>query len=421
MIINTAFSDEYIIEVSKLIFEPLRRGESVFCRFFPGHGRSVRLQQIFLEERYLESGFGEDFKKFIIVRIDASDFAIQQLDHFFLYVKARLMKIISKSKLDLKPEKSDFNKSRPLVFTIGDIINICKRTNEKGLQVLFVIEVGNKPLANEREFYSAWAKIVEANLDKIHTHVNTEIRTPLDGGVLPAVLMQSIVNVPLPIKKECDHFINYYLKLWKMNLTKNDRKRIYEICGYDTWLIKEALRTLRQGKPVNQVLYDPNLLLKARIEWELFSKDEKEVIEIMLAKGRIPRSLEAEAKDLEYANFWDSKHTIPRIIEQIIIQKESAGEMSLNPSDETIHLGSINLSQKFSEIENKIVLKLLESEGKVVKRETIADIIWGKDAEEKYSDWAIDKTMSRLRSRLSLYTGIYRIATKKKAGFLLEA
>ena len=109
-----------------------------------------------------------------------------------------------------------------------------------------------------------------------------------------------------------------------------------------------------------------------------------------------------------------------RIIEQVIVQRGAAGELNINPKDEKLYLGSIDISQKLSPIENKILAHLFEGEGKIVGRDAVAKLIWESRMEDKYSDWAIDKTISRLRKKLSLYTNLYTITTKKKKGFVLE-
>ena len=420
VVINTAFSDEFIGNVSKEIFAPTLKGESVYCRFFPGHGRSVRLQQIFLEDKFLREGFGKAYQKFVIVRIDASDFAVTHLDHFFVYVKSRLIEEMQRRRVVYREAKK-VSVAEALVFSIHEISKMCTVCVARGYEVVFVIEVGNWELANEKEFYSAWAKIVEANLDKIHTHIDIETRDPLDKGALPAVLIQSIVNVPLPGKKDCDRYIDYYLDNWKMTLSNKNRVALYDICGHDTWLIKEALRAKATGKSVSDILFDANLFLKAQIEWRLFGQKEKETIALSLKTLNIPKSLDSVAATLEDVNFWDRKRKTPLIFQQVIIQSESAGELSWDPGKNTMYLGPIDLTTKFSGLEIKLLAKLFTNLGRVVKREEIAKVIWGVGGEEKYSDWAIDKVVSRVRGKLSNYTNTYQITTKKKSGFMLTA
>ncbi|OGM15012.1 hypothetical protein A3D84_01950 [Candidatus Woesebacteria bacterium RIFCSPHIGHO2_02_FULL_42_20] len=421
MKLNTAFTDDYIMQVSKQIFAPVTVGESVFCRWFPGHGMTVRMMQIFSDESFLKIGFGEKYGKTILVRIDASDFAIDPLHLFFMYVKKKLADELSKFKITSNVKEANFaRRTPPTVFIIQEIGNMCIKAVDKGFDVVFIIEVGNFKSKLERELFSAWARIVERHLDKIHTHINGENRKLLDRGALPAVLIQSMITVALPDKKECDHYVNYYEKLWAMKLSTRQINKIFEVCGHDSWLIKEALRGIKDAKSVNDLVVDPNLLLKAKIQYELYGDGEKEVMETMFIKGKIPKSMEKIALELENVNFWGKDRKIMRIIEQVIVQRGAAGELNINPKDEKLYLGSIDISQKLSPIENKILAHLFEGEGKIVGRDAVAKLIWESRMEDKYSDWAIDKTISRLRKKLSLYTNLYTITTKKKKGFVLE-
>src|SRR3989344_4334941 len=52
-----------------------------------------------------------------------------------------------------------------------------------------------------------------------------------------------------------------------------------------------------------------------------------------------------------------------------------------------------------------------------VSRDEIGQILWGKSWESKYSDWAIDKTISRLRKKMTAKN--YQIITVKNLGYEL--
>ena len=54
----------------------------------------------------------------------------------------------------------------------------------------------------------------------------------------------------------------------------------------------------------------------------------------------------------------------------------------------------------------------------LVSRDDIAQILWGKQWLEKYSDWAIDKAISRLRNKLSP-SSPFQLITVKNAGYKL--
>lgn len=59
----------------------------------------------------------------------------------------------------------------------------------------------------------------------------------------------------------------------------------------------------------------------------------------------------------------------------------------------------------------------LEKENQHISRDEIAQILWGKLWQEKYSDWALDKSVSRLRNNLISKT--HRLITIKSMGYSL--
>ena len=54
----------------------------------------------------------------------------------------------------------------------------------------------------------------------------------------------------------------------------------------------------------------------------------------------------------------------------------------------------------------------------VVSRDEIAGVIWGKLAAEKYSDWAIDRSISNLKKKLSGTP--YQILTLRNRGYKIS-
>ncbi len=67
-----------------------------------------------------------------------------------------------------------------------------------------------------------------------------------------------------------------------------------------------------------------------------------------------------------------------------------------------------------------LVFELLESnEGKVVSRENIAQVMWGKNWQNDYSDWAIDKLISNMRKKLKKHKSDKILKAVKGKGILL--
>ncbi len=74
---------------------------------------------------------------------------------------------------------------------------------------------------------------------------------------------------------------------------------------------------------------------------------------------------------------------------------------------------------QLSGIEQLVLEFLLKNEGQIVSKTDIAKILWQNSWEEKYSEWAIDKFLSRLRSSLSSINYKKALKTVKGKGVIL--
>ena len=78
-----------------------------------------------------------------------------------------------------------------------------------------------------------------------------------------------------------------------------------------------------------------------------------------------------------------------------------------------------DLSDKLSKKENKLVAFLVKNKGKLLSRDCVGEILWGNEWVNK-SEWALDKTVSRLRIKLRILCGDSNIKVIKKGGIVLE-
>lgn len=63
-------------------------------------------------------------------------------------------------------------------------------------------------------------------------------------------------------------------------------------------------------------------------------------------------------------------------------------------------LGNFKISGNLTSQEIQLLNFLVEKINQIVSRDEIAASLWGKDWNEKYSDWAIDKLTSKIRSKI---------------------
>lgn len=77
-----------------------------------------------------------------------------------------------------------------------------------------------------------------------------------------------------------------------------------------------------------------------------------------------------------------------------------------------------SIESKLSYAEKKVFTILKQKQGEIVSRDEVAQVLWGQEWSEKYSDWAIDQTIYRIRKNLELSP--YKLITRKGEGFAVE-
>lgn len=83
-------------------------------------------------------------------------------------------------------------------------------------------------------------------------------------------------------------------------------------------------------------------------------------------------------------------------------------------------LAILAITQSLTDVELRLYNKLKNNIEHVVDRTEIAQALWEEDWEEKYSDWAIDQLIHRIREKLKKALAPYEIITKKNEGFYLK-
>lgn len=415
-------STNYLNVLAKKLLEPVKRGESAFIRWFPGHGKTSILNTIFSDKELLKKYLGDYFKRFIFVKIDGYIFSALDIPNFFIYVQNTLSDSLGQNKNKNSQIIPISPIPLPLILTIKKIIDLCRKAVENGLEIVFVIDAIDEFSDDKlKDIFTGWEYIVESNRERIHSHTNVNRQDIIDDVVTQSGLIQNIISISLPNTEECKYFISYYLKKWNFKISRSEELQILSTCGHDPTLIKEALRIFLNNpeRSINLLEY-PTLLIKAKNNFNLLSTQEKSAVENRLKSDKISPIQKATAKSLSEANFWENNFRIPPIFERIIIKKEAIKELSYNRKANTLTFGEINLKKKLSRKEYGIILLLYRRKGKLVTRDEIAECIWSNKLLDLYSDWAIDKTISRLRKKMEILSIYYQIKTKKKEGFYLE-
>jgi hypothetical protein len=234
-------------------------------------------------------------------------------------------------------------------------------------------------------------------------------------------LFQNIHQAALYTDIEVEHFIKHLLDRWE---TKLNKKAIH-------YIVSQAGGILLFAKAIVRIAIKENIKTPYYIE-KIIPNHEEYILQIKFFHSRLTQSqqniLSCIANNQEIEDTVEVSHLIKMgIVENSIngfFIRSKALEQFLSKDIRKTNVITVNIRNDsgFSTREKKILLSLLDNSGQTVEREAVAKIFWGKDMEEKYSDWAIDKAVSRIRSKLknNRKFAFIKITTHKKLGFSLE-
>lgn len=235
-------------------------------------------------------------------------------------------------------------------------------------------------------------------------------------------LFQHIIRPPLYDDSEVYHFVRYWLKQWNHQLTNDVIHFIVKEAGGILLLAKAAVRLAvqehaRSYQDVKSIIYNHEEYI-AQIKF-LFSRLtplQQSILTDIAAHKTIYALNSAELLHLTRmavlvetgSSFFIRSLSVNRMLQGAnyhpqTLMKNMLRDIALSPT------------------EQKLLYEFLKTPQKIISREKIGTILWGKQNEEKYSDWALDQYVSRLRKKLSRTSFFDRfiIQTKKKAGFYL--
>lgn len=252
-----------------------------------------------------------------------------------------------------------------------------------------------------------------------HTHLSLVLLTETNFSDAPFFqdlitkvdLVGNLAYQPLFSFEDSVAFLSGLEEQWSVSLPKGYKQILAENIGGHLFLLEEAVRIYRDNPSFGfkEILSAHTLVTKATAIFnELFEKDQASIREILLDK-RIPTNASEYLKKTGLVK--DGK--IGLYFWQYMKQNLSDRETPF------VHNTTYQKLQ-LTYVEEKL-LERLEAKNDIVSREEIASVLWDRqESAQKYSDWAIDQAIHRLREKvLSSQLG-YEIKTVKGRGFVLS-
>jgi len=266
------------------------------------------------------------------------------------------------------------NKTSVLVITNGDYLFLPQNT-----KVLEIIQ--NYRTRNLGTF---------TTLIAFESNIKSLIGTPNPYELL----FQNVDYYPLYNLEGSKDFIKFLATKWNTSISDKTIQDMAEECGGSFWLIKEAVRIYRDSALFE--MHHPNLQSRLTTIAKTFSPEELKTL-VTLSTKQPNSSTHDYLQKIGYITN-DNKLSIPSL--ESYLSKTYTKKNNLVTVGDQIYFDSVNISMSLSKNENSILKGLMSKPNVTFDRDQIAQFIWQENSDERYSQWAIDQAIKRLRDKL---------------------
>lgn len=423
---------ETLQEYTKSVFDPVKRGESVTCVWVPMAGRRLISKYVIANPSLFADAIDAS-SFYLLVYLEPLELTEESLAGYIRLMGKSILDACQKRSQakDLKKvcseEMLEFFSDESVTYTklLNRVKFLIKQITDRKVKiVLFLGKFDELPFANGL-FYSNLRSIWGSFQPFLHyvflvREDVADFRKVKDFGELVDVILQNLVYMPLLSDKDMDYLIEREEKRLEEKFALEEKKLLKEICGSHPYFLKLGCIILSQmaDRPkktkdqlAKKLLQHYQLRLAARGVWEMRSNEEKRILE-KIASGKT-RVLPKEALILEKLGLIKKnrsggyevfgrvfKNAVLGEDKTTVVRKGAPRVLSLDSNNGAILLGDRTVEEEFTRQEYEVLVFLLRNVNKLKTRDEIGNVLWGEESYDKYSDWAIDQLMSKLRKKL---------------------
>lgn len=235
-----------------------------------------------------------------------------------------------------------------------------------------------------------------------------------DAEIIDNIVRQTATPV-LPRSIEDSYIvIQNYEERWRKKIVQAQRDKIVKLSGGNPGLIKALfLQAVENPNWNTPDMLDERLFYRLK---EIAADLPKEYIRVMLS-GTKRKGDELIRHILVRYGYLVKKggYTVfsPLFLEYM---NKFVDKMPHSPLETYTQINQMDL--QLTKSQRKVLAYLREHPGEIVSRDTLAQVLWGENWADKYSDWAIDQLLSVLRERLTKLRFTGKIVTKKGEGII---
>jgi hypothetical protein len=428
--IRYPFPKKYVDTYVKKLFGAIKRGECATFVWVATAGRRIMNRFIVdnfdLFKKELPHG-----KNYLLIYVELLDLTEESQSGYLRLIGKTFIETCQKRKdLNLKFTEKEvriFKDERAAYAELLEALkNLISRLINLGAEVvIFLGEIDELKFINTifcNNLRSIW-NFFDSKLHYVFLLKDVRLIFAKDyfGEELGYLFFQNVFYAPLSKENE-NYLVDYFEGKTGYQLTQEKRKIVSQMCDGHPYFLKLAIEVLAKGDVPRAPLSPEKVagILQANYEIRAVSRriiesqtDDAQKTLGEIATKKIYKLPEEEAKTLislglvrktkkgYYQPFCrllqDAilKRTMPSV-PSVGLPKKLAFDSELN----SIVFQGKPIEEKFTRQEYELLAFFLKEPNKLHSRDKIADTIWGKESYEKYSDWAIDQLISKLRKKL---------------------
>ncbi len=378
--------------------------------------------RFFLNKEGVEKEYIKDEKKHLFIPVDLNDLVERELYPFWVLTLKRIEDAASKADLSSKTKSYietlflDSIQSQDLFLTIDSIRKSLEHLVSEGITpTIFFLRFDRMQDVVTPDFFSNLQGLIDAshkNLSYVITSVRSlEFLSPTVFTKASVSVFARTMYIEPSVKEDSRIIFNALSKKYQLKFSDNVRDQILSIVDGYTQYMQFALSYLHEKKSdtvsarlIDELFSDERIALQSEELWESLTDEEKEV----LLKNLNGKNISSEESD-RGAYLWNTgiigkKGIFSPLFQRYLDQKETSKEGNKKELSKKEHL----------------LLKILEDRrGALCEREEIIDFVWPEAESYGVSDWAVDRLVARLRSKLKGIKSEYEIVTVKTRGYKL--
>lgn len=431
------------------IFTPIRRGECVTAIWVPMSGRRM-WNKFVIENIDLSKKELPDYQKYFLVYIEPLDLTEESLAGYLRLMGKSLIEACRKQKkckqsLNLESDFKVFDDEAALYSKLLEALKLAlKEITSLGFKITFFLGEFDELSFAKSIFYNNLKSIWSVFRPRL-TYVflaREDLATPaktVKYGELNEALLENVVFVPMD-RENIPYMIKRNEKMLGRSLSEKEKKVIEKVCGAHPFLVKAATRivALQDGEKRKEKELENFLLqhyqLRSAVQkiLNLRTKEEKNIL-MQISQGEKTNLASREGRGLSTLGLIfkgsDKKfHPFSLLFEKAIlhtikkptVMPTKKADLSFDEKTGLIIYGNQSVEEKFTRQEYDLLSLFLKESNKLHSRDRIGEVLWGEESYEKYSNWAIDQIVSKIRKKLKELGVKPRLVTVRGRGYKLS-